>query len=211
MLDNLVGYLNNLQFGDVLLFFVTFAWAGLWIKNAITDVMKKHKESVELEVKTKSQSATLIEDVNKANAEITKMRNDLDKKFLDIQKTIDDDIKKDNENFEKLETTLSEFNQLAMEYIKKIGLLENRVDKMEKQIDLLFKSDKEYFRAFIIEGYNKYVKTEKSIDLVSLQNLESIYNKYLEEDGGKDEFLAKLMKELRNLPTTKRKERDGID
>ena len=55
----------------------------------------------------------------------------------------------------------------------------------------------------------KYVKKEKSIDLISLQNLENIYNKYLEEDGGKDEFLAKLMKELRDLPTTKNKERDG--
>ena len=209
MFDNLIGYLNNLRFGDVLLFFVTFVWAGLWIKNAVTDTMKKHKESVELEVKSKSEAAALIEDVNKANTEIMKMRNDLDKKFSDVQKTIDEHIKKDNENSEKLENTLSEFNRLAMEYIKKIESLENRVDKMERQIDLLFKSDKEYFRAFIMEGYNKYVKTEKSIDLVSLQNLENIYNKYLEEDGGKDEFLAKLMKELRDLPTTKRKERDG--
>lgn len=209
MFNNLIGYLNNLRFGDVLLFFVTFTWASLWIKNAVTDVIKKHKESVELEVKSKSEAAALIEDVNKANTEIIEMRNDLVKKFSDIQKMIDDHIKKDNENFEKLENALFEFDQLAKEYIKKIESLENRVDKMESQIDLLFKSDKEYFRAFIMEGYDKYVKTEKSIDLVSLQNLENIYNKYLEEDGGKDEFLAKLMKELRDLPTTKRREGDG--
>ena len=209
MFDNLIGYLNNLRFGDVLLFIVTMIWAGLWIKKAVTDVMNKHKESVELEVKNKSEAAALIEDVNKANAEIMIMRDDLDKKFETVQKTIAEHVKKDNENSEKLENTLSEFNRLAMEYIKKIESLENRVDKMEHQIDLLFKSDKEYFRAFIMEGYNKYVKKEKSIDLISLQNLENIYNKYLEEDGGKDEFLAKLMKELRDLPTTKNKERDG--
>ena len=209
MFDNLIAYLNNLRFGDVLLFIVTMVWAGLWIKKAVTDVMNKHKESVELEVKNKSEAAALIEDVNKANAEIMTMRDDLDKKFETVQKTISEHIKKDNENSEKLENTLSEFNRLAMEYIKKIESLENRVDKMEHQIDLLFKSDKEYFRAFIMEGYNKYVKKEKSIDLISLQNLENIYNKYLEEDGGKDEFLAKLMKELRDLPTTKNKERDG--
>ena len=118
------------------------------------------------------------------------------------------DVKTNNEKSEKIENTLFEFNKLASEYIKKIESLETRVDKMERQIDLLFKSDKEYFRAFILEGYNKYVKAERSIDLVSLQTLESIYNKYLEEDGGKDEFLAKLMKELRNLPTTKEKKRD---
>lgn len=209
MFDNLIGYLNNLRFGDVLLFIVTMIWAGLWIKKAVTDVMNKHKESVELEAKNKSEAAALIEDVNKANAEIMIMRDDLDKKFETVQKTIAEHVKKDNENSEKLENTLSEFNRLAMEYIKKIESLENRVDKMEHQIDLLFKSDKEYFRAFIMEGYNKYVKKEKSIDLISLQNLENIYNKYLEEDGGKDEFLAKLMKELRDLPTTKNKERDG--
>lgn len=209
MFDNLIAYLNNLRFGDVLLFIVTMVWAALWIKKAVTDVMNKHKESVELEVKNKSEAATLIEDVNKANSEIMTMRDNLDKKFETVQKTISEHIKKDNENSEKLENTLSEFNRLAMEYIKKIESLENRVDKMEHQIDLLFKSDKEYFRAFIMEGYNKYVKKEKSIDLISLQNLENIYNKYLEEDGGKDEFLAKLMKELRDLPTTKNKERDG--
>lgn len=209
MFDNLIAYLNNLRFGDVLLFIVTMVWAGLWIKKAVTDVMNKHKESVELEVKNKSEAAALIEDVNKSNAEIMTMRDDLDKKFETVQKTIAEHVKKDNENSEKLENTLSEFNRLAMEYIKKIESLENRVDKMEHQIDLLFKSDKEYFRAFIMEGYNKYVKKEKSIDLISLQNLENIYNKYLEEDGGKDEFLAKLMKELRDLPTTKNKERDG--
>lgn len=209
MFDNLIAYLNNLRFGDVLLFIVTMVWAVLWIKKAVTDVMNKHKESVELEVKNKSEAATLIEDVNKANSEIMTMRDDLDKKFETVQKTISEHIKKDNENSEKLENSLSEFNRFAMEYIKKIESLENRVDKMEHQIDLLFKSDKEYFRAFIMEGYNKYVKKEKSIDLISLQNLENIYNKYLEEDGGKDEFLAKLMKELRDLPTTKNKERDG--
>ena len=209
MFDNLIAYLNNLRFGDVLLFIVTMVWAALWIKKAVTDVMNKHKESVELEVKNKSEAATLIEDVNKANSEIMTMRDDLDKKFETVQKTISEHIKKDNENSEKLENSLSEFNRFAMEYIKKIESLENRVDKMEHQIDLLFKSDKEYFRAFIMEGYNKYVKKEKSIDLISLQNLENIYNKYLEEDGGKDEFLAKLMKELRDLPTTKNKERDG--
>ena len=209
MFDNLIAYLNNPRFGDVLLFIVTMVWAVLWIKKAVTDVMNKHKESVELEVKNKSEAATLIEDVNKANSEIMTMRDDLDKKFETVQKTISEHIKKDNENSEKLENSLSEFNRFAMEYIKKIESLENRVDKMEHQIDLLFKSDKEYFRAFIMEGYNKYVKKEKSIDLISLQNLENIYNKYLEEDGGKDEFLAKLMKELRDLPTTKNKERDG--
>lgn len=205
MFDELIGYLNNLRFGDVLLFIVTFIWAGLWIRKAVIDAINKHKESVIVELQNKSEAATLIEDVSKANDEIIKMRNDLNKKFSDVQKIIDEHIEEDNGTSEKLENTLSEFNKLAVEYIKKIESLENRVDKMEHQIDLLFKSDKEYFRAFIMEGYNKYVKTERSIDLVSLQNLENIYNKYLEEDGGKDEFLAKLMKELRDLPTTKNK------
>ena len=111
MFDNLIAYLNNLRFGDVLLFIVTMVWAVLWIKKAVTDVMNKHKESVELEVKNKSEAATLIEDVNKANSEIMTMRDDLDKKFETVQKTISEHIKKDNENSEKLENSLSEFNR----------------------------------------------------------------------------------------------------
>ena len=172
------------------------------------DALAKHKESVENEYRERTETATLIEDVNKANEELLNMRTDLDNKILEMQNMINEHVKTNNEKSEKIENTLFEFNKLASEYIKKIESLETRVDKMERQIDLLFKSDKEYFRAFILEGYNKYVKAERSIDLVSLQTLESIYNKYLEEDGGKDEFLAKLMKELRNLPTTKEKKRD---
>lgn len=209
MFDDFVGYMNNFRFGDAIAFIVTIFWVAIFIVKWIRTGLKKHKESIESELKEKNDALALIEDVNKANDEISKMRDELDKKFSDVQKTIDDHIKKDNENSEKLENTLSEFNRVAMEYIKKIEFLEQRVDKIEHQIDILFKSDKEYIRAFILEGYSKYVKTEKSIDLVSLQNLENIYNKYLEEDRGKDEFLAKLMRELRNLPTTKNKERDG--
>lgn len=208
MLDNLVGYLNHLRFGDVLLFIVTVLWTVLFIRKAILDALAKHKESVENEYRERTETATLIEDVNKANEELLNMRTDLDNKILEMQNMINEHVQTNNEKSEKIENTLFEFNKLASEYIKKIESLETRVDKMERQIDLLFKSDKEYFRAFILEGYNKYVKAERSIDLVSLQTLESIYNKYLEEDGGKDEFLAKLMKELRNLPTTKEKKRD---
>lgn len=208
MLDNLVGYLNNLRFGDVLMFVITLVWTALLIKKTVVDALAKHKETVENEYRERSETATLIEDVNKANEEVEKMRNDLDEKFLEMQKTIDQHVHSNEVESEKIENALSEFNKLATEYIQKIESLELRIDKMEHQIDLLFKSDKEYFKAFILEGYNKYVKTEHSIDLVSLQNLENIYNKYIEEDGGKDEFLAKLMHELRNLPTTKERKRD---
>lgn len=209
MLDNLIGYLNNLRAGDVLMFVITCVWTILLVRKTIIDALAKHRESVENEYRDRSETATLIEDVNKATQEVEKMRNDLDTKLLEVQKTIDEHIQIDEDESEKIETALSEFNKLANEYIKKIESLETRVEKMEQQIDLLFKSDKEYFKAFILEGYNKYVKVEHSIDLISLQNLENIYNKFIEEDGGKDEFLAKLMHELRNLPTTKDRKRDN--
>lgn len=208
MLDNLVGYLNNLRLGDVLLFCVTIFWAGWMVAKAIRDGLAKHKETVENNYKKRSEAATLIEDVSKATKEVEEMRNDLDVRLSEMQKVIDEHVESNEDEADKIKDALSEFNKLATEYIKKIGSLEARVEKMEKQIDLLFKSDKEYFKAFIMEGYNKYVKAEHSIDLISLQNLENIYNKFIEEDGGKDEFLAKLMQELRNLPTTKEKKRD---
>ena len=208
MLDNLVGYLNNLRLGDVLLFCVTIVWAGWMVVKAIRDGLAKHKETVENNYKQRSEAATLIDDVSKVTKEVEEMRNDLDVKLSEMQKVIDEHVESNKDEDDKIKESLSEFNKLATEYIKKIGSLEARVEKMEKQIDLLFKSDKEYFRAFIMEGYNKYVKAEHSIDLISLQNLENIYNKFIEEDGGKDEFLAKLMQELRNLPTTKEKKRD---
>ena len=85
----------------------------------------------------------------------------------------------------------------------KVKILEDKISKLESQINVLITSDVEYIRAYITDSYKKFVKELHHIDLMSLQNVESIYNRFLQETGSEDEFLSKLMRELRNLPTTK--------
>ena len=44
---------------------------------------------------------------------------------------------------------------------------------------------------------------EREIDLSTLQNVERMYKKYMEEIEDNDDFIEKLMNEMRNLPIKK--------
>ena len=65
-------------------------------------------------------------------------------------------------------------------------------------------SDCETIRSFIMSEYCKWVEDKGEIDLITLQNIERMYKKYLEEVGeNTDEFIDKLVNEIRQLPTKK--------
>lgn len=85
------------------------------------------------------------------------------------------------------------------EYIKS---MDDKIKDMSEKINMLTDSDISAHRAFIIGEHRRCVQVEKSIDLLALQQVENIYKKYLAEDRtGGDEFIANLIREIRNLPT----------
>ena len=86
-----------------------------------------------------------------------------------------------------------------------INKILDSIDNIMKNIHILIDSDKETIRSFIMSEYYKW--EGKVIDLITLQNIERLYKKYLEELGDEsDDFIDKIMTELRNLPTKHQRE-----
>lgn len=206
MVDELVGYLNLLGAGDVLKFILVIGSALGGSIAACSKIMRVYKKHIEERLKESDNMETITTSLKETQTELASVQADINNNIDRLEQVLHSHLDSADETHEKLEQAILEMNELLHNQREKIGSLEGCIDKMSSQIELLFSSDKEYFKAYIIEGYNQYVKHDGKIDLLPLQNLESIYNKYLEEmDGQPDEFLGKLIRELRNLPTTKEK------
>lgn len=203
MLDELVTYLNNLRAGDVLLFIVVVGWVLYQIFTKLIKIKDKHKEHVERSIREKEEYQKLVENLASAQSELEQLKHETNEEFGKMKADMENHIDDASDGNDTIAKAIDNLQKITDDHEKRVASLEKAIIQMKEQIDLLFKSDKEYFRAYIIEGYNKYVKVEHSISLMTLQGFESMYNKYLSENDNKnDEFLARIMKELRNLPTT---------
>lgn len=201
--DQIAGFLSHWNAGEVFLVIVGVVCVG----KKIYDFSKKAYGVIEGGITKKLKS---VEQMDSILSDIDSLKNDLNAISTDVEsykKNLDDQVKAiisqsdtGDINIEKVVDELQESLQM-ME--PKVRLLEDKMSKIESQISILINSDAEYTKAYITDCYNKFVKVEHHIDLISLQNVESVYNKFVQETGLEDEFLSKLMRELRNLPTTK--------
>ena len=201
--DQIAGFLSHWNAGEVFLVIVGVVCVG----KKIYDFGKKAYGVIEGGITKKLKS---VEQMDSILSVIDSLKNDLNAISTDVEsykKNLDDQVKAIisqsdtvDINIEKVVDELQESLQMIE---PKVRLLEDIMSKIESQISILINSDVEYAKAYITDCYNKFVKVEHHIDLISLQNVESVYNKFVQETGLEDEFLSKLMRELRNLPTTK--------
>lgn len=136
-------------------------------------------------------------------------------KVSELELKIDDQGKELKEYFDErcdlLETRVTATERLTEDltnYVRESRMLLNNIsetlDSTNNSINILIDSDCQTIEAFIMSEYCKWVEDKKEIDLISLQNIEKMYKKYLEEVGeNNDKFIEKLVMELRNLPTKK--------
>lgn len=203
LLDELITYLNNLRAGDVLLFIIVISWGGYAVISKLLKIKKLHAEQVTNELHKQEEYQKLVENLAAAQDELGALKKQTNVEFDKMKEEMEEHIDDASDGNIAVSKAIENLNKITDEHEKRVTSLEKTISQMREQIDLLFKSDKEYFRAYIVEGYNKYVKQEHAISLMTLQGFESMYNKYLSEnDNRDDEFLARIMRELRNLPTT---------
>lgn len=205
MFNELVELLTpfDVNLGQFVLVIGVVIWAVNAFKKSIKQMEDNHTEKIEEGIEKKQKIDNLVTELSETHTELNNVKNDLDIRLNQLAEEIKTYHEAFSKGNKKIENTINEIYVVVEQHNQKISALESKIKKIESQINLLFLTDKEYVRSYIIEGHVKYVKNEHRIDLISLQNLEAVYNRYLEEGGVNDEFLAKLMKELRNLPTTK--------
>ena len=205
MLDRLIEFLNNISAGSALAVILVAWYAFSKIFSFLKNLGEAHKEKVETALKKKEAYDKINEEFQEIKQELETVESNFQNSLNDFTNRFNEYITKNESSQDQFNIAIKEFRNTMNEQRSAIDALAERISKIEHRIEILFKSDKEYTKAYITESYKKYVKEEKHIDLMTLQNIESIYNEYLEETGSEDEFLAKLMRELRNLPTIKEK------
>lgn len=204
MFDELVGYLNNLRAGDVLIFICVVGYVIVTVTKYAMKVRKMHRDAIVEDINKDTEYTNLVNGLSKTQEELKLLKENIGGRFQTIQEKLDREMQESSGGDEVLQSAVKELEEVVAENDARVSTLETTVEHIREQIELLFRSDKEYFKAYIIDGYNKYVKEEHEIPLIALQTLESIYNKYLNDnDSQNDEFIARIMKELRNLPTSR--------
>lgn len=195
-----VKFLNNFPAGSFLLFvfgivtlIVTYYKVWKAKKQEISDkggelALKDQQEKTE-----SSNIQQLIQQVGSLEETIENQNIEL-RKYVDNQvKNLKIQTRSNNEDIDKIKNQIKDYQQ-------DINRILDSIRQIMENMNILIDSDKETIRSFILSEYHNW--SGKEIDLITLQNIERLYKKYLEELGDdNDEFIDKIMTELRNLPT----------
>lgn len=195
MLDNIVDFMNQFKAGSVILFCVGI----FYVANNLLKNFKIFEKFIIKKYDKENHDNKITSEVDENLEKIT----NLDSEYNEIVNRLNEHIQT---NLSEHEAVLKEIRQLSELIESKNPKLENLAEKIariETQIQILFESDKSYIISYITDCYKRFVEKEECIDLVSLQNIETIYSRFLAETGTEDEYVSKLMKEIRNLPTIK--------
>lgn len=201
--DQIAEFLDQWSAGYIFLIIVGVYTVVKKLYEIIKKITNQTEEQVTKKIKDSEKIDGILTDITSLKTEIDKISNDVDNYKGIIDGKLKEIIKNSSENGDEFIKSLDEIKNTLMIIDPKVKILEDKISKLESQINVLITSDVEYIRAYITDSYKKFVKELHHIDLMSLQNVESIYNRFLQETGSEDEFLSKLMRELRNLPTTK--------
>lgn len=201
--DQIAEFLDQWSAGYIFLIIVGVYTVAKKLYEIIKKITNQTEEQVTKKIKDSEKIDGIITDITSLKTEIDKISNDVNNYKGIIDGKLKEIIKNSSENGDEFIKSLDEIKNTLMIIDPKVKILEDKISKLESQINVLITSDVEYIRAYITDSYKKFVKELHHIDLMSLQNVESIYNRFLQETGSEDEFLSKLMRELRNLPTTK--------
>lgn len=203
MLEKIVALFNNWNAGDVILFIVILYTIGVVIFKGVKKLLDHNKQLVTENIRKEEELNNILSTLQTTRNDLSNLNNQFRSAIADIGSKLENHTGSSQDDIANLNSLITAIQEDIALQSPKIDALEEKLLKIEEQISVLINSDVEYIKAYITDAYDKYVTTEKNIDLMTLQNIESVYNRVLQEIGEEDEFLAKLMREIRDLPTTK--------
>lgn len=121
-----------------------------------------------------------------------KFNNDYDKKKE--QEAVEKQI---NALKEKQEESIQGYARMEQKFDSFTEKMNEKVDKIESQLELLTESDMHDIKGWIVEKHHALMK-QKWVDDFTMDTLEKRYADYKRENG--NSYVAGLMSELRALP-----------
>ena len=216
MPDEIANFLDNFKLGTSIQILIIcggfFFTIYKWLKSKVKDIEQKGSEKTLGEIEETERDKKL-DDYKTTIEKLQKEITDISDEFNRFKESIHGDVLETDEKIDLSSTNVDNLHKETLvkieEICKEFHVFEKRIETIEKQIkstdemiSILMNSDIGSHKAWIIHEYNRCVKEDREIDLISLQNIENIYRLYLDEVGdGGDEFVTKLMHEIRNLPT----------
>lgn len=153
------------------------------LKIQIEDVLQRIGELQELISSSSMEQREMVQNTNE--------------KIQNLEDSVRKIQKESNDNDEELSKKINEFSNQLSE-------IKSNVCILNEKTNILVESDKESIKSVITEKYYESIN-QKYIELHTIQSLETLYEKYLKENG--NTFIRGLMEELRTLPHTKPKKR----
>ena len=201
--NQIADFLNNFKAGQIFLFIIGLFTVGKKIIEFSMKIYDKIKGIASKELKKAEEMSNIIDDIASLKNELASISADIADYKDNLDNKVDSILTKSDDGDTESINRITEIQESLLHIEPKLKLMEEKLSKVESQIEVLITSDVNYIQAYITDSYQKFVIQQHHIDLISLQNVESVYNRLLQETGLEDEFLSKLMQELRNLPTTK--------
>lgn len=203
MEQGLIDLLNNFGAGTFIAGMLCIVSGGILIIKKLISIKKKYDENHTSKILQDEQQKQESENVEKMIGKFSELETKIDNQGKELKSYVD-------ERYDILETRLnandkviSDLNKSVLNTNNSLSQISESLIKINGSIDILIDSDCETIRSFIMSEYCKWVGEDRGeIDLISLQNIERMYKKFLEEVGeNTDEFIDKLVQEIRQLPT----------
>lgn len=203
MEQGLIDLLNNFGAGTFIAGMLCIVSGVILIIKKLISIKKKYDENHTSKILQDEQQKQESENVEKMIGKFSELETKIDNQGKELKSYVD-------ERYDILETRLnandkviSDLNKSVLNTNNSLSQISESLIKINGSIDILIDSDCETIRSFIMSEYCKWVGEDRGeIDLISLQNIERMYKKFLEEVGeNTDEFIDKLVQEIRQLPT----------
>lgn len=214
MPDEVVTFLNHYQLGTAIVIISFFLGIIVKlctkIKSLYDEIHEKGVNDALEEEDEKQKDETLT----KCKQEVEELRTDTGRLAKEIE-TIEGIVKEITDTVnsvttqsqkcidgskEEILTKLNGVNEQLLSHDTFNKDVLKRLKLIEESIEMLIDNDAESFVDFISNEYQRY-KVKQCISMLALREIERTYKKYLAETrNGDDEFVNKMMREIRDLP-----------
>jgi F0F1-type ATP synthase membrane subunit b/b' len=198
MLDILVKWLNDFSAGDALLAIVVVCWAVTKVWTPLSKLREKTRDNVKNDINKNEEHQKILTDIKTVKQECLELQKATQELSNEFKSLTENSTSDDG----KLANSIQSITQLISDQDTRIGKIESNVRVILDTVDEICAADGEVLHAYLTEQYEKYVISEKKINLITLQNIEKLYNRY-QSAVGEDEFITRVMNEIRALPTSK--------
>lgn len=202
MSQELVDLLDKIGLGTFIVIASSILAFLIPFLKQVREQKKKMKNKLKGEIMEEESREKEKQDLQTAIKKIDGIDEKLDEHNKDIKDYVEERIGLIETQVESNTKQINRAKKELADYRNQTNELLELMKTTEENVKILIDSDKDTIYYIIMQTYRECME-DREIDLSTLQNVERMYKKYMEEIEDNDDFIEKLMNEMRNLPIKK--------